>query len=249
MRHLLSLAYALLITAGSIYTATAESLEGAAQEILNAATADKRREALVSANLEHAPALLRAMTRDLATGTPEEYRRIPFIWRVSVAAGKQNQTEQIKAILEIALPQSHEPLHHWRAVVIGGGIIHGTSLQGVWPTERLTQILESDAGLKARWERSLGLATSMADDESVPTGTRYDALRMIALLPWEQSREQLLKYLGKGVHEELQQGAVSGLSDVKNTSIAETLISHLGHFPPANRELALKALVRDEQRL
>jgi hypothetical protein len=219
------------------------------QEILDSKTSEAKREALIAGNLEEAPSLLRAMTSNLAVGTPEEYRRIPWIWRVSVAVGKGNRSELIKGILDVSLPKEGEPLQHWQAVVIGGGIINGLGLQGSWPGERVAEILQGDEEMKARWERSLELASVMADDEKVPTGTRYDALRMIALQPWVESGEQLLKYLGKGVHGELQQGAISGLSDMKAAPVADALISNLAHFSPANREFALKALLRDEQRL
>jgi hypothetical protein len=89
----------------------------------------------------------------------------------------------------------------------------------------------------------------MADDESVKTGTRYDALRMIAMDSWGKRGAQLVKYLAKGVNDELQQGAISGLSDMQSPPVAAALASGLGHYSKSNREFALDALLRDESRV
>ena len=43
----------------------------------------------------------------------------------------------------------------------------------------------------------------LSHDDSVPTVTRDDALRMVAMLSWPISEPQLTRYLKKGVHEEL----------------------------------------------
>jgi hypothetical protein len=132
--------------------------------------------------------------------------------------------------------------------VIGGGLINGISLSGPWPSEELTKIVGEDASLKTAWHRSLELATAMADDESVPTGTRYDALRMVALRDWAIAGPQLLRYLQKGVHNELQMGSISGLADVRQPEVAGHLINGYQHFSAHNRELVIKALIRSEDR-
>ena len=88
----------------------------------------------------------------------------------------------------------------------------------------------------------------MADNEPTFVGTRYDALRMIALDDWMLRREQLVKYLAKGIHDELQMGAISGLSDVDSMEIPRLLVSGLGHFNNENRGLAIGALMRTSGR-
>src|SRR5690606_42008337 len=70
----------------------------------------------------------------------------------------------------------------------------------------------------------------MADDEKVPPGTRYDALRMIALLPWETSGEQLRRYLPATTSAELQQGAVSGLGDMRSPHATASLIEYFSEL-------------------
>jgi putative membrane-bound dehydrogenase-like protein len=207
------------------------------------------REAVIGANPQFASDLILEMTRDLKPGTPEEYVRIPWIWRVAVACGKRNDGDEVKRVLAISLPSVNDNLADWQAVVIGGGIINGLSLRGHWPAERLGEILAGNEALHVRWTHMLELAAAMAENEKTPTGTRYDALRILALEPWDRRRAQLTKYLAKGVNEELQQGAISALSDIRSPHVAPTLASGLHYYSKRNRELALDALMREESRI
>jgi putative membrane-bound dehydrogenase-like protein len=219
-----------------------------AKQLLDDKTAAPRRQALIDEHPNLAADLIKALTADLKPGTKEEYRRIPWIWRVAVAAGKRNDTGQLKNLLAVSLPAGGEPLRDWQAVVVGGGIINGISLAGAWPAPRLDELVKDDAGLKKRWERARELAAAMADDVRVPTGTRYDALRMIALAGWEKRGAQLAKYLAKGTHNELTMGAISGLCDVDSPKVAALLLDGLSHFSPGNRKLAVDALLRTDDR-
>lgn len=88
----------------------------------------------------------------------------------------------------------------------------------------------------------------MADNEKVPTGTRYDALRMLPLLGWERAQASLTKYAAKGTHAELQMGSVSGAIDVPAPEATALLTGLLPHAPQQNRELALDGLLRTPER-
>jgi putative heme-binding domain-containing protein len=218
-----------------------------AKLILDDTQPQARRNRLVNDNLHQAAAVIQA----LATGMPdqkEEYRRIPWIWRVAVAAGRKNEADKLRAILDVSLPKEKESLRHWQAVVIGGGVINGVSLAGAWPAGRLAELIGDDKLLIARWLVALEQSFPMADDEKVPTGTRYDALRMIALANWKAAEPALAKYLKKDAHAELQQGAISGLDDVEQPRAAELLVKGLADFTPGNRNLALSALMRTPSR-
>jgi hypothetical protein len=219
-----------------------------ARFIMDKSNSNAAREAAVNSNPQFAPELIAEMTRDLPAG-PVEYERIPWIWRVSIAAGKRNQAPQLKRILDVSLPRDGEPLRDWQSVVIGGGVINGITQAGAWPAERIAEILGEDAALKTRWQRALDLASPMTDDEKTPKGTRYDALRMLGVEPWDRRGEQIVRYLGKEVHAELQMGAVSGAGDVKDPRATAALIAALPGLTEGNRKLALQALVRDEQRV
>jgi putative heme-binding domain-containing protein len=219
-----------------------------AKQLLDEKVSSARRQALIDEHPALAAELVSALVADLKPGTKEEYRRIPWIWRVAVAAGKRNDAGQLRKLLAGSLPRAREPLRDWQAVVVGGGVINGISLAGPWPGPRLDELVKDDADLKKRWERSRDLAAVMADDTKVPTGTRYDALRMIALAGWDRRGPQLAKYLAKGTHNELTMGAISGLSDLDSPRVAALLLGGLDHFSPGNRKLAVDALLRTDDR-
>jgi len=118
----------------------------------------------------------------------------------------------------------------------------------VWPLGRFREVIGGDEALGRRWQQALEKAWVMADNENVPPGTRYDALRMTPLLPWPKARAQLVRYLGPGVPPELQQGAVSGLADAEHPEAAGLLIEHFAGFTEGNQTFALDALLRGPQR-
>ena len=227
----------------------APSVSSLVQQILDDTKPAAEREALIHAQTSLAGALIAEMAQGLKPGDLEEYRRIPWIWRVAIRAGQQNQTEQLLPILEAALPKSEEPLRDWQAVVLGGGIINGLSQLNLWPGDRLREILDGKSDLNKRWQRALELAAVMADDPDVPAGTRYDALRLLGVEPWEKRGEQLAGYLDRRANEELQMGAISGLSDMKSPQVPAALLSGIAHYSLPNRQLALEALLRDDTRI
>lgn len=208
----------------------------------------EQREKLIADFPQHSAAMIAVMGATMEPGTPEEYRRIPWIWRIAIAAGKRNQDAELLGILKVTLPRDGEPLRDWQAVVIGGGLINGISMLNVWPGDRFAKLLAGEDVLRARWQRSLELSLVMADNEKVPTGTRYDALRMLPLLGWERAQASLTKYAKKGTHAELQMGSVSGSIDVPAAEATALLVGLLSHAPQQNRELALDGLLRTPDR-
>lgn len=218
------------------------------ERVLNDATPAAERELIINAHPELSVTFLEELTAGLAPGAAE-YARIPWIWRVAVAAGKRNEAPELARLLAVALPALDQPLRDWQAVVVGGGVINGIGLVGGWPQERVAEVLAGQTDLLARWHRANNLAAAMADDAAVKTGTRYDALRMIAMDSWDKRGAQLVKYLARDVNAELQQGAISGLGDMRSPHVAPALASGLAHYSKANRNFALDALVRDDARI
>ena len=88
----------------------------------------------------------------------------------------------------------------------------------------------------------------MAADRSVPTGTRYDALRILGADSWELRGAQIVRYLEKNANPELQQGAVSALGDMSSPHATAALVAGLRSVTPSNRQLVIEALTRDEPR-
>ena len=219
-----------------------------ARRILVPSTPAAEREAIIRDHFDASADLLAALAEGLGPDRAEEYGRIPWIWRVAIAAGRRNDEAEIRRLLAVALPSEGAPLDHWRAVVLGGGLINGISQAGAWPGARIDAILRDDSGLSRRWRRALDLASEMADAEAVPTGTRYDALRMIGLETWERRGAQVVRYLAAGVDPELQMGAISALGDMPSPRVPEALLSGLEHYTTANRKRMIAALARDDAR-
>ena len=216
-----------------------------AKAILDPATPAARRESLVKEAIPHAAAVVKALTADLPKGdAKEEYRRIPWVWRVSIAAGKANDADVLRATLDVSLPNAGEPLRDWQAVVIGGGVINGLSLEGVWPNPRVAELVRGIPEIEKRWTEAVRLSHASADDEKVPHGTRYDALRIVALDDWAKAEPRLVKYLVKTANAELQQGAVSGLVDVDHPDAAKHLLKALPDLTPENRGFAVGGMLR-----
>ncbi|MBX3441905.1 MAG: hypothetical protein KF774_05820 [Planctomyces sp.] len=226
----------------------AAPIEDVAKQLLDDERPGPERETLIQAHGGAAPELIAAMSRGLGDDLQEEYRRIPWIWRVAVAAGRRNDTAELRRMLDVSLPREGEQLTDWQAVVVGGGAVMGVSDAGAWPAERIPELLGDSADLKARWGAVVDLASAMADHEPTNTGTRYDALRLIAVDGWTRRGEQLTRYLRKGTHAELQMGAVSATADVRDPAATQALLNALPGLEEENRKLALRGLMRTEDR-
>lgn len=220
-----------------------------AGQLLDDSLPAPQRQAIIDKHQDLAGELVAAMTKDLAADdAQEEYRRIPWIWRVAIAAGKRNDGEPIVKLLEVSLPPANGELRDWQAVVIGGGIINGISQAGPWPQERIEELLAGNDKLRKRWDAAIEASADMAENEKVPTGTRYDALRMIAMDPTPPRLAQLEKYLAKESNGELQMGAVSGLADVNAPPATKLLVESIPELTEGNRALAIAGLLRSDER-
>lgn len=204
------------------------------------------RQAAVTKHLDKAAAIL----KEMATALPpdKEGYTTGWMWRVAIASGKRNNADELKAILDVSLPKKGEKLRDWQAVVVGGGVVNGVSMEHGWPGPRIAELIGKDAGLLGRWNATLEAAVAMADDKATRTAVRYDALRLIPLRGWKASGEQLTRYLAKGTEAEVQMGAVSGLVDVDAPEATAALVGALSHLTGTNRELALKGLLRGDDR-
>ncbi|HIE97289.1 MAG: neutral/alkaline non-lysosomal ceramidase N-terminal domain-containing protein [Fuerstiella sp.] len=208
-----------------------------------------RRQKVIDQRPGMGPGIISLLAAGIRTGDIEdEYRHIPWLWRVAIAVGRRNDGGEIRDVLETCVPAEARPLRDWQAVVIGGGLVNGASQLGFWPKRRLAEILDGLPDVKARWPGTLQLAAAMADDDQVRPGTRYDALRMMALMDKETAVPHLLQYLTKDTNHELQMGAVSGLADVESTDVIAPLAESLSYLAGRNRYLAIEGLLRTNER-
>lgn len=209
--------------------------------------ADDRR-GLLAQTKGKAAEIIAAMTSDMGVDAKGEYRRIPMIWQVAIAAGRRDDLTELRRLLDATLPKANEPLRDWQVVVLGGGIINGISQNGTWPGIRFGDLMHEQPALSARWADILNRAAAMADNPQVPDGTRYDALRMLALSDWNTTAPLFEKYLVQGANAELQMGAISGLADIDLPQATEKLIAVLAHANAENRKLAIDGLLRTAER-
>ena len=207
------------------------------------ANADER-VAAIGTHRTIAVELVRKMVEGLENGTPEESRRIPWLWRVSRMAGESGNSKQIRGMIEMALPHEHESLGDWQTVVLGGGVVAGISAAGYWPRDVIERLIPNDEALRPRWTRSLELAAEKVENELVSHGTRYDALRLVAMAGWESAGQLLLKYLPAVVGDELQMGAINGLSDIDDLNASGALIANLENMGEYNRQQAMAGLLK-----
>lgn len=220
-------------------------------------------ERLVAEHRAIAPRLIRNWTEDLSIlevpeGSPDrQYDRIPMIWRISIAAVRNPETRQkvLHELLDLSLATpSQDPNSQvaswddWQAVILGGAIINGIGLEGQWPKQILEQAVAQKPEWSGRWQSTLKSAQRMAINESTPIGTRYDAIRVLAMLPAEQAIERIKPFLGKSANEELQMGAVSALSDIEHEMVSSVLLNALADLSPANQQLAKEAMQRSSDR-
>lgn len=229
-----------------------EDAPAVAAKLLDDKVDVKQREALIAAHPDKTVEIVREIVRGMRgqeAGGKEEYRRIPWIWKTAVAAGRANDGPRIVGLLQAGLPRVDRPLRDWRVVVVGGGVVGGISTSGHWPKRRVNELLKDrPPELTEKWSRAVELAVSKADDEKVHKDTRYDCLRLAAMGDPEKTIPWLKKYLGKEIHPELQQGAIAGLSDIESTAVAPALLAALGNFEKESRDHALLALLRTEGR-
>ena len=236
-----------------------------AQEIL-AQTGESQREGLIEKHKSMAKDLILEWTKDLATNPADpnsgslEYQRIPSIWRAAILAVRDpaSRNAALADLVDLSLPEPTGPMHDWQAVVLGGAVINGLSLEGLWPKIELENLLAQHPEWKPRWDRALELAKSDAYDPKVPVGTRYDAIRILAMLPAEQAvgkvspfldlKGPVLGELDPASKDELQMGAISALSDIDGPEMFEPMLSEYSNFSYGNQKLAYQAMQRTDQR-
>ena len=235
--------------APSVTAAQTSAAAALTQQILrDSATTAAQKRALIEGRPDLGVALLQELSRGMTPGTPEEYVRIPWLWRTALTAASRNDAQEIRQILDFSLPRGNEPLRDWQAVVVGGGLIDGLGRVGQWPSERLAEIMAGDDALRARYQRALDLASAMSDDPRVPNPTRFDALIMVGMQPWDKVGPQLQRYLAAGVEDELQRGAVVGLNALRAPYVPAVLLASLPNLTDRARTLAITGLLRTEDR-
>lgn len=239
---------------------SADSIKDIAAQILSENDPDKR-DRLIVARRSSAKELIVELTKDLlpyqerAKDTDIEYQRIPSIWRIAILAVRDPAARDraLPELIELALPTPSGKMRDWQSVILGGAIINGLGLENLWPKVELEKLISEHPAWKPRWERALELAKSDAYDARIPAGTRYDAIRVLAMLPSQEALAKVTPFLedsnpDPAIKEELQMGAVSALSDIDHPGMFEPLLGSYAKLKPGNQALAREAMQRTDQR-
>lgn len=173
----------------------------------------------------------------------DEYQEIPAIFHTTLAAGGRNDADEITAILRFVVPLSSEPLQDWETVALTG-VVKGISESDVWPKKRLASVLSEDQKLQRRWNRTLELAFEKAEDTNVRSGTRYDAIRLLALSQWEAAKPVLSKYIQPNSQIDLIHGSIDGLADSPHPEAAVILCMAYNELPERLKGFAQRGLLR-----
>lgn len=249
---------ALLACLLSTWAYSQEAASEAARTILDPQTSDEQRAAIMTQWRPHAADVVRAMIEDLPhdlsqnfpENEAEEYRRIPHVWKLAIDAVRDpiTRSNQVRELSQCATPAIDAPLRDWQAVVLGGAVINGLSLNGEWPSFAIQESLTKEPELLQRFERAIELAQTMANNPRVRTGTRYDAIRMLALRPTAEAVSLVTTFLKPGTDDELQMGAVSALSDIDHPDAMAPLLQAIPDLSKENRGLAIQAMQRTPER-
>ena len=181
-------------------------------------------------------------------GSAEAHRCQDWIGRVSLAVGKRNDGGEIRDLLELGIPNANQKLLPWQSTAIGGGLIPGISQVGVWPKQRVEEILEGIPGVKSQWPSTLQHVANQVHDASIESGSRCAILRMVALLDQKQAIEELQQYLVPDTEPKLQTSAVSAVVDVDSESANLALWNALSFLRDKNRQIAIDGLNRSQAR-
>lgn len=245
---------------GPAQQVSSQEIQRIAAEIL-AQSDEPKREAIIAEHRSRAPELIVQWTKDLGgrvDPTPDatiEYQRIPMIWRAAILAVQDATIRQqvMPKLLDLSLPAADGKMRDWQSVVLGGAIINGLSLEGLWPKTELEALVSKHPGWNARWNRALESSKRDAYDSKIPAGTRYDAIRVLAMLPEQEAIWKIVPFLASdyfdpAIAEELQMGAVSALSDIDDQGILDPLLSSYSKLTSGNQKIAQQALQRTEHR-
>ena len=223
-----------------------EDVVQVAELLLSPGLDPSRRQRMIDTFWPKADQILHHWSQQQPWSAEDQAHWIPTIWMLTNRACKSGDQELARRILDAALPKIDGTIEDWQVVVLGGAVVGGLSDSITWPRPAIEHWMVSDSQRKARWQRVLMFAIGKAADEKTSTGTRYDALRLVAMLPEEQAIEGLTPFWEAGVHEELRMGAISAASDIDSPRSIPLLFASAKKESGHLRSLAIEGLLRTQ---
>jgi hypothetical protein len=230
----------------SIASDLPEEVAEVAEQLLALGLDPARRQRLIDSFWPKTDQILHHWSQQHPWSAEDQVRWIPTIWMLTNRACKSGDQDLAMRILDEALPRIDGTIDDWRVVVLGGGVVGGLSDSITWPRPVIENWMESDAQRIARWQRVLMFSIEKAADEKTSTGTRYDALRLVGMLPEEQVFSVLDPYWNGDVHEELRMGAISAASDIDSPQSVPLLSTAAKNESGHLRSLAIDGLLRTQ---
>ncbi|MCA9261916.1 MAG: c-type cytochrome, partial [Planctomycetales bacterium] len=188
------------------------------------------------------------LATQIADGVKQEYDAIPMIWESAIAAGRRNDDQELAEVIDLAIPSVNASVADWQFVALGGGVVNGLSEVGATPTLRVRVLFELSGRSAAEWNAVLEQAVACADATSVPMGTRYDAVRLLAVANWETHARHAVKYLTPDFDPELQLGAAQTLADHPSPQAVHHLFAALSRLSPPIQRQVVASLLRTSDR-
>ncbi|MFN9591883.1 MAG: neutral/alkaline non-lysosomal ceramidase N-terminal domain-containing protein [Pirellulaceae bacterium] len=223
-----------------------EEVAEVAEQLLAPGLDPARRQRMIDSFWPKTDQILHHWSQQQPWSAEDQVRWIPTIWMLTNRACKSGDQDLAMRILDEALPRIDGTIDDWRVVVLGGGVVGGLSDSITWPRPVIENWMESDAQRIARCQRVLMFSIEKAADEKTSTGTRYDALRLVGMLPEEQVFSVLDPYWNGDVHEELRMGAISAASDIDSPQSVPLLSTAAKNESGHLRSLAIDGLLRTQ---
>lgn len=172
--------------------------------------------------------LFPAMTRDLATAK----KAAPLVAKLIEIRAASKPAEGYATLIDFVSQPGTNPL--WLRALGEGLRRAGTTIAKADSTQKLTAVFTR--------------AATTAADTKATTPARLEALELLDVASYAQSREPLLVCLGRGQPEVVQVAAIKALAQHQMPEVTAALVGGWPHYTPAAKEAVLATLVARDDR-
>ena len=172
--------------------------------------------------------LFPALTRDLATAK----KAAPFVAKLIEIRAASKPAEGYAALIDFVAQPGTSPL--WLRALGEGLRRAGTTIAQADTAQKLTAVFTR--------------AATTAAETTAPSAARLEAIALLDVATYAQSREPLLACLAPGQPEAVQSAAIRALAQHPAPAVTAALIRAWPHYTPAAKDAALATLVAREDR-
>ena len=172
--------------------------------------------------------LLTTMTRDLATAK----KAAPFVAKLIEIRAASKPTEGYAALIDFVAQPGTSPL--WLRALGEGLRRAGTTIAKADTSHKLSAVFTR--------------AATTAADTKAPSASRLEAIELLNVAAYTQSREPLMSCLAPGQPAAIQSAAIKAVAQHTTPEVTAALIRSWPHYEPAAKDAALATLVAREDR-